>query len=197
MLFPSTYQRGWMPCLPVLNALARVASVIGAKMAHWVSTFARVVEDTGSSTMANHCPLLNLPSCRRGWRHNEAIDSDCWPLADGGRLSGLLGQRSHESGPGMGIRAGAHGPGVALWNDGAIGVLLRGMPLGGRGYILKFSNANLLTGFCAIRRGPHLPLFFQRAQSDQADALHSIERRRPAKPISRHSENNAATAGSR
>jgi hypothetical protein len=58
-----------------------------------------------------------------------------------------------------------------LWNDGAIGVLLRGMPLGGRGYILKFSNANLLTGFCAIRRGPQLPLFFRRAQSDQADAL--------------------------
>jgi len=96
-----------------------------------------------------------------------------------------------------GYALGLTGRGVALWNDGAIGVLLRGMPLGGRGYILKFSNANLLTGFCAIRRGPHLPLFFQRAQSDQADALHSIERRRPAKPISRHSENNAATAGSR
>jgi hypothetical protein len=67
-------QRGWMLCLPVLNALARVASVIGAKTAHWVSTFARVVEDTGSSTMANPCPLLSLPSCRRGGRHNEAIN---------------------------------------------------------------------------------------------------------------------------
>jgi hypothetical protein len=56
------------------QCFGRVASVIGAKMAHWVSTFARVVEDTGSSTMANHCPLLILPSCRRGRRHNEAID---------------------------------------------------------------------------------------------------------------------------
>ena len=65
-----------------------------------------------------------------------------------------------------GYALGLTGRGVALWNDGAIGVLLRGMPLGGRGYILKFSNANLLTGFCAIRRGPHLPLFFRRAQSD-------------------------------
>ena len=37
--------------------------------------------------------------------------SDCWPLADGWRLSGLLAQRSHESGPGMGIRAGAYRPG--------------------------------------------------------------------------------------
>ena len=35
---------------------------------------------------------------------------DCWPLADGWRLSGLLGQRSDESGPGMGVRAGAHRP---------------------------------------------------------------------------------------
>jgi hypothetical protein len=82
-----------------------------------------------------------------------------------------------------GYTLGLTGRGVALWNDDAIGVLLRGMPLGGRGYILKFSNANLLTGFCVIRRGPHLPLFFQRAQSDQADALHSIERRRPATRI--------------
>jgi hypothetical protein len=63
-----------MPCLPVLNALARVASVIGAKTAHWVSTFAQVVEDTGSSTMVNPCPLLSLPSCRRGGRRNEAIN---------------------------------------------------------------------------------------------------------------------------
>jgi hypothetical protein len=37
--------------------------------------------------------------------------SDCRPLADGWRLSGLLGQRSHESGPGMGIRDWAHRPG--------------------------------------------------------------------------------------
>jgi hypothetical protein len=80
-----------------------------------------------------------------------------------------------------GYALGLTGRGVALWNDGAIGVLLRGMPLGGRGYILKFSNANLLTGFCAIRRGPHLPLFFRRAQSDRTDALHANERRRPAK----------------
>ena len=94
-----------------------------------------------------------------------------------------------------GYALGLTGRGVALWNDGAIGVL-RGMPLGGRGYILKFSNANLLTGFCAIRRGPHLPLFFRRAQSDQTDASHADERRRPARPISRHSENDAATAGS-
>jgi hypothetical protein len=64
-----------MPCLPVLNALARVASVIGAKTAHWVSTFARVVEDIGSSTMASPCPLLSLPNCRRGGRHNEAINA--------------------------------------------------------------------------------------------------------------------------
>jgi hypothetical protein len=80
-----------------------------------------------------------------------------------------------------GYGLGLTGRGVGLWNDGAIGVLLRGMPLGGRGYILKFSNANLLTGFCAIRRGPHLPLFFRRAQSDRTDALHANERRRPAK----------------
>ena len=41
-----------------------------------------------------------------------------------------------------GYALGLTGRGVALWNDGAIGVLLRGMPLGGRGYILKSSNAN-------------------------------------------------------
>ena len=35
----------------------------------------------------------------------------CRSLADGWRLSGLLAQRSHESGPGVGIRAGAHRPG--------------------------------------------------------------------------------------
>ena len=56
-------------------------------------------------------PSSTFPAAAVAGATTKRSISDCWPLADGGRLSGLLGQRSHESGPGMGIRAGAHGPG--------------------------------------------------------------------------------------
>jgi hypothetical protein len=95
-----------------------------------------------------------------------------------------------------GYAIGLTGRGVALWNDGATGVLLRGMPLGGRCYLLKFSNANLIEGFCAIRRGPQLPLFFRRAPSDRADTLRATERRQDGRRIFRGSEDNAASADS-
>jgi len=76
-----------------------------------------------------------------------------------------------------GYGLGLTGQGIALWNGGAVGVLLRGRPLGGRGYFLKFSNDNLITGFCAIRRGPRLPLTFERDESE-VGTLSPQERRR-------------------
>jgi hypothetical protein len=76
-----------------------------------------------------------------------------------------------------GYRLGLTGQGIALWNGGAVGILLRGKPLGGRGYFLRFSSDNLITGFCAIRRGPRLPLTFERDESEP-DALRPQERRR-------------------
>jgi hypothetical protein len=65
-----------------------------------------------------------------------------------------------------GYRLGLTGQGIALWNGGAVGILLRGKPLGGRGYFLRFSSENLISGFCAIRRGPRLPLTFERDESE-------------------------------
>jgi hypothetical protein len=76
-----------------------------------------------------------------------------------------------------GYELGLTGQGIALWNGGIVGVLLRGKPLGGRGYFLSFSSNNLLTGFCAIRRGPRLPLSFERDESE-ARLSRPPERRR-------------------
>ncbi len=79
---------------------------------------------------------------------------DVWP---NGRMN-----FAKEWGYGLGVT----GQGIALSNGRAAGVLLRGKPLGGRGYLLRFSGKNLITGFCAIRRGPRLPLSFQRDESE-------------------------------
>jgi hypothetical protein len=76
-----------------------------------------------------------------------------------------------------GYGLGLTGQGIALWNGGAVGVLLRGRPLGGRGYLLRFSKDNLITGFCAIRRGPRLPLAFERDEQE-AEMPRPPERRR-------------------
>ena len=65
-----------------------------------------------------------------------------------------------------GYRLGLTGQGIALWNGGAVGILLRGKPLGGRGYFLRFCSDKLITGFCAIRRGPRLPLTVERDESE-------------------------------
>jgi hypothetical protein len=62
-----------------------------------------------------------------------------------------------------GYDLGLTGRGVALWNGAAVGVLLTGKPLGGRGYLLKFFDDRSIAGICAIRRGPHLPIAFERA----------------------------------
>jgi hypothetical protein len=62
-----------------------------------------------------------------------------------------------------GYDLGLTGRGVALWNGAAVGVLLTGKPLGGRGYFLKFFDDRSIAGICAIRRGPHLPIAFERA----------------------------------
>src|SRR5215813_2196519 len=76
-----------------------------------------------------------------------------------------------------GYALGLTGQGIALWNGRAVGILLRGKPLGGRGYFLRFSNGNLITGFCAIRRGPRLPLTFERDESE-AETSRPQQRRR-------------------
>jgi hypothetical protein len=65
-----------------------------------------------------------------------------------------------------GYGLGPTGQGIALWNGGAVGVLLRGKPLGARGYFLRFSSNDQITGFCAIRRGPRLPLSFERDEDE-------------------------------
>jgi hypothetical protein len=54
--------------------MAKVVSLIEVKTAHCGLTSARVVEDTASSTMANHYLLLIHPSFRPGRRRNEAIN---------------------------------------------------------------------------------------------------------------------------
>jgi hypothetical protein len=79
---------------------------------------------------------------------------DVWP---NGRIN-----FAREWGYGLGLT----GQGIALWNGGVVGVLLRGKPLGGRGYLLRFVGRNLIAGLCAIRHGPRLPLSFERADAD-------------------------------
>jgi hypothetical protein len=97
-----------------------------------------------------------------------------------------------------GYRLGLTGQGIALWNGGAVGILLRGKPLGGRGYFLRFSSENLISGFCAIRRGPRLPLTFERDESEPdtprlqqrrhslMSLLRTLDRADPHHPQSEH-----------
>src|SRR6266699_4855265 len=77
---------------------------------------------------------------------------DVWPA---GRMN-LVKEWAYE--------LGTIGRGVALWNGASVAMLLAGRPLGGRGYFLRFSdNSSSIAGVCVIRRGPQLPISFQRA----------------------------------